>query len=98
MLQERNTCEVSSVRMEAAMTDRETPHARPRACFEGTNTYCTFCEKGKNCSGKRTIAEVTLSSHNSGRCSKMARGSVSAARMMRSEMPRLSVLVAAKTQ
>lgn len=29
---------------EQAMTGLETPHARPRACFEGTNTYGTFCQ------------------------------------------------------
>jgi len=28
--------------MEAAITGRETPQARPRACLDGTKTYGTF--------------------------------------------------------
>jgi hypothetical protein len=27
------------------MTGRDTPQARPNACFDGTNTYGTFCNK-----------------------------------------------------
>ena len=29
---------------EAEMTGRDTPHARPSACLEGTKTYGTFYE------------------------------------------------------
>ncbi len=59
------------------MTDRETPHARPRADLDEINTYGTF-----------------LSSQRSGRWSRIASGVVSAARTIRSEVPRFSDLVA----
>ena len=36
------SCEPSLVVTEHEITGRETPHARPKACFEGTNTYGTF--------------------------------------------------------
>ena len=36
------SCEPSFVVTEAAMTGRETPHARPSACLDGTKTYGTF--------------------------------------------------------
>lgn len=39
-----------------------------------------------------------LSSHRRGRCSKISRGSVSAAMTMNSEIPRFNVLVAADAQ
>jgi len=31
--------------IETEITGRETPQARPKACFEGTKTYGTFCEE-----------------------------------------------------
>jgi hypothetical protein len=40
--------------------------------------------------------EQTLSSHSRGRCSKISRGSVSAAMMITSAIPRFRVLVAAQ--
>jgi len=54
------------------------PHARPSACFDLTNTYGTF-----------------LSSHSSGKCNRISRGSVSAASTRNSACDRFSVLVAA---
>ena len=36
------SCEPSLVVTEQLMTGLETPHARPSACLEGTNTYGTF--------------------------------------------------------
>ena len=43
-------CDPSFVVTDAEITGLETPHARPSACFEGTNTYGTFlssANKGK---------------------------------------------------
>lgn len=37
------SCEPSLVVIELAITGRDTPHERPRACLCGTNTYGTFC-------------------------------------------------------
>ena len=38
------SCDSSFVVMDAAMTGRDTPQARPNATLDGTNTYGTFCE------------------------------------------------------
>jgi hypothetical protein len=70
-------CDASLDKIEAAMTGRDTPHARPNACLDGTYTYGTF-----------------LSSHNNGKCNKIANGSVSAAKIIKSAIPRFNVFVA----
>lgn len=36
------SCEPSFIVTEVAITGRDTPHARPKACLERTNTYGTF--------------------------------------------------------
>ena len=88
---------------EQATTGLETPHARPRATFDGTKTYGVFYRACKtSCVQNFMYAKVvlmqvrwmhTLSSHRRGRCKRMARGSVSAANTTNSDIPRLSVLV-----
>lgn len=89
-----DSCEFSFVVTDAAMTGRETPHARPSAVLLGRKMYGTFCmARVSHVSGRRR--RRTLSSHSSGRCSRISSGSVSAVSTMNSEMPRFSVLVAA---
>ena len=50
---------------------------------------------GSGACGVRASRWLTLSSHSSGKCSRISRGSASAAITMSSAMPRFSVLVAA---
>src|ERR1700733_11392987 len=82
----------------AEITGLETLHARPRAAFDGTKTYGTFCIEIRI---RRELVELyvwnkcTFSSHRRGKWRRISRGSVSAVRTMNSETPRLSVLVAA---
>ena len=39
----------------AAMTGRDTPHARPSDAFDGTNTYGTFCRCCEVCVRVRVL-------------------------------------------
>jgi len=42
------------------------------------------------------LSNITLSSHNNGRCNRISSGSASAAMMMSSAMPRFNALVAVR--
>lgn len=93
----------------AAITGRVTPQALPRAAFDGTKTYGTFCGQEMETFGNiKHVCAIergpsgwfgmrTLSSASRGRWSRISIGSVSAAMMTTSLIPLLSVFVAAKT-
>ena len=81
--------------IEAAITARETPQALPSATLLGTYLIVNVSVTASNgTNGAQAYTYGTfLSSHKSGRWSRMARGEVSPAKTISSEVPRFSVLV-----
>lgn len=61
------SCEPSFIVTEVAITGRDTPHARPKACLERTNTYGTFLSshssgKWRMISNGSASAAITMNS------------------------------------
>lgn len=61
------SCEPSFIVTDVAITGRDTPHARPKACLERTNTYGTFLSshnsgKWRMISSGSASAAITMNS------------------------------------
>lgn len=96
-------CEPFSIRTAHAITGRDTPQALPKAVknsiFYSDIPYEKKCEVVYiPCFDLTNTYGTFLSSHNSGKCKRISKGSASAAITINSASPLFSAFVAAKNK